>query len=44
LILSLVGGIAGGTAELLPLEVDDNFSIPVVSGFVLWLTFIVLGL
>lgn len=44
LALTIMGGIAGGTAELLPLEVDDNFSIPVVSGFALWLTFILLGL
>lgn len=38
-----IGGLAGGATELLPLEVDDNFSIPVVSGFVLWLSFILLG-
>jgi diacylglycerol kinase (CTP) len=43
LLLTLIGGLAGGAAELLPLEVDDNFSIPVVSGFVLWLAFILLG-
>lgn len=43
LILSILGGLAGGFAELLPLEVDDNFSIPVVSGFALWLLFVVLG-
>ncbi len=43
LFLSLVGGLAGGLAEHLPLEVDDNFSIPVVSGFILWLAFIVAG-
>lgn len=43
-ILSLVGGLSGGAAELLPLEVDDNFSIPVVSGFVLWFVHIFLGL
>lgn len=42
-ILSIIGGIAGGGAELLPMEVDDNFAIPVISGFVLWLTFIVMG-
>lgn len=41
--LTVIGGIAGGCAELLPLEVDDNFSIPIVSGFVLWLAFIILG-
>lgn len=44
ILLSLVGGLAGGAAELIPLEVDDNFSIPIVSGFVLWLAFIILGL
>lgn len=38
--LSLIGGLAGGAAELLPLEVDDNFSIPIVSGFVLWFGFL----
>ncbi len=43
LILSGIGGIAGGGAELLPMEVDDNFAIPVVSGFVLWLAFIGMG-
>lgn len=42
--LTLFGAIAGGGAELLPLEVDDNFSIPIVSGFALWLGFIALGL
>jgi diacylglycerol kinase (CTP) len=44
LAMTVVGGLAGGTAELLPLEVDDNFSIPIVSGFVLWLGFILLGI
>jgi dolichol kinase len=44
LILSVLGGIAGGGAELLPMEVDDNFAIPVVSGFMLWLAFIVMGI
>jgi len=39
-ILTLVGGVAGGTAELLPFDLDDNFTIPVISGFVLWLAFI----
>ena len=43
-VLTVVGGIAGGTAELVPLDMDDNFTIPVISGFVLWLTFIVLGI
>lgn len=43
-ILSITGGIAGGGAELLPMEVDDNFAIPVVSGFVLWIAYMVLGI
>ena len=43
LALSLVGGIAGGMAELLPFDVDDNFTIPVISGFVMWLAFMVAG-
>jgi dolichol kinase len=43
-VLPLVGGLAGGLAELLPVDIDDNFTIPVVSGFVMWLTFILLGL
>jgi diacylglycerol kinase (CTP) len=42
--ISLLGGVAGGVAEVLPLEVDDNFSIPLVSGFILWLAFIVFGI
>ncbi len=41
--LSFIGGIAGGTVELLPFDVDDNFTIPVISGFVLWLAFMVFG-
>ncbi len=43
LVLTLIGGLAGGVAELLPLEVDDNFSIPVVSGFTLWFALILLS-
>lgn len=38
--LSLLGGFAGAIAELLPLELDDNFTIPIVSGFILWLGFL----
>ena len=44
LLVSLIGGLAGGTAEMLPFEIDDNFTIPVISGFVLWLAFILLGI
>lgn len=43
LVLSLIGGLVGGTVELLPFDLDDNFTIPVVSGFVLWLAFICVG-
>jgi dolichol kinase len=43
LAITLIGGVAGGTAELMPLDMDDNLSIPIVSGFVLWLAFIVFG-
>jgi dolichol kinase len=44
IVLSVVGGLAGGLAELLPFDLDDNFTIPVISGFVLWLAFIILGI
>lgn len=42
--LSVVGGLAGGMAELLPFDVDDNFTIPVISGFVMWLAFMIAGI
>lgn len=38
-VLVLIGGFAGAVAELLPLNVDDNFSIPVVSGAIIYLAF-----
>ena len=38
--LTLLGGFAGAIAELLPLEIDDNFTIPVVSGLIMWLGFV----
>jgi len=43
-LLSLIGGIAGGLVELIPVDMDDNFTIPVISGFVMWFAFIFLGL
>ncbi len=43
LTLSLVGGLAGGMAELMPVDVDDNFTIPIISGFILWLAFMLIG-
>ena len=39
-----MGGLSGGLAELIPFDMDDNFVIPVVSGFMLWLGMIVLPL
>lgn len=41
--LAVIGALAGGGAELLPMEVDDNFAIPVVSGFALWIAVMILG-
>lgn len=40
--LTLLGGLAGALAEVLPFDIDDNFTIPMVSGFVLWLGFILI--
>lgn len=37
---TLLGGFAGALAEVLPFDIDDNFTIPMVSGFILWLGFI----
>ncbi len=42
LLVSLIGGVVGGMAELVPLEMDDNFTIPVISGFMMWITFLIL--
>ena len=39
LIFSMMGGVSGSVAELLPLHIDDNFSIPIVSGFSMYLAF-----
>jgi acyl phosphate:glycerol-3-phosphate acyltransferase len=44
LFLTVIGGLAGGLAELLPFEIDDNFTIPVISGFVMWFAFLLFGL
>lgn len=37
LLVAGIAGVAGGGAELLPMEVDDNFAIPLVTGFFIWL-------
>ncbi len=42
LILTCIGALGGCLAELLPLEVDDNLTIPIISGFSLWLGSIIL--
>ena len=44
LCIALAGGIAGGGAEMIPLEIDDNFSIPLVSGLALWISFVAFGI
>lgn len=36
LITSLVGGLAAALAEALPLRADDNLSIPIISGSLIW--------
>ena len=41
--IALAGGLAGGGAEMIPLEIDDNFSIPLVSGLALWVAFLIFG-
>jgi dolichol kinase len=41
LFVAIIGGVVGGMAELIPLEMDDNFTIPVISGFLMWMTFLV---
>jgi diacylglycerol kinase (CTP) len=42
-LLVLVGGVAGGLSELAPWDLDDNLSIPVLSGTALWLCATALG-
>jgi dolichol kinase len=44
LLLTMLGGFSGCVAELLPLNIDDNFSIPVVSGALMALAFWCAGL
>ncbi len=39
LLLAILGGFAGSIAELLPLNIDDNFAIPVFSGALMALAF-----
>jgi diacylglycerol kinase (CTP) len=44
ILLSMTGGLIGGTAEMLPFEIDDNFSIPIVSAISLALLFLSFGI
>lgn len=43
-LIAIMGGIAGGGAEMIPLDIDDNFSIPLVSGLALWVTYLFVGI
>ncbi len=43
-IICIGGGLIGGAAELLPIDVDDNVLIPIVSAGGLWIIFTSLGL
>jgi diacylglycerol kinase (CTP) len=38
--IALLGGIFGGLVEHLPFDIDDNFTIPVISGFFVWALFL----
>lgn len=44
LLLALIGGFAGALAELLPVNIDDNFAIPVISGSFMLFTFWAAGI
>jgi len=35
--LSLIGGLAGSIAEMLPFNIDDNFIMPVFSSWIMWI-------
>lgn len=39
ILLAMIGGVSGAIAELLPLNVDDNFTIPLISGAIMFLAF-----
>lgn len=40
--MTMLGGFAGAVAEAMPLEIDDNFTVPVISGLLLWLGLVVI--
>jgi dolichol kinase len=42
--VSLIGGLVGALAELIPIgKLDDNFTLPVLSGTALWMIFGLFG-
>lgn len=44
LIVSVLAGLIGAISELVPIwKLDDNFTFPVMSSFLLWLLFLVFG-
>lgn len=44
LVVSLIGGLIGALAELIPIgKLDDNFTLPVLSGTALWMIFGLFG-
>ena len=43
LVMGLMGGVAAAAAETIPSQIDDNFVIPLASGFVLWGVAMMLG-
>lgn len=43
-LLSLIGGLIGALAELIPVaKLDDNFTLPMISAVCLWLLFEIFG-
>ncbi len=44
LVVSLLGGLIGSLAELIPIyKLDDNFTLPIFSSTFLWLLFLLFG-
>lgn len=44
IVVSLIGGLIGALAELVPIgKLDDNFTLPVLSGTALWMIFGLFG-
>ncbi len=44
IVVSLLGGLIGALAELIPIgKLDDNFTLPVLSASALWVVFTIFG-